>query len=137
MKIAIRYYTKSGNTKKLADAIAQVVGVPALSIDTPLEDEVDILFLGNSVYAFGIDEKVAAFIDGLDKGKVKKVVNFSTASIVTSTYKQVSKHLAAKGIPLDEREFHCKGNMKFLNAGRPNDADVADVKSFAAGIIKK
>ncbi len=29
MKIAIRYYTRSGNTKKLADAISEAVGVEA------------------------------------------------------------------------------------------------------------
>lgn len=30
MKIAVRYYTKTGNTKKLANAIANAVGVESL-----------------------------------------------------------------------------------------------------------
>ena len=29
MKVAIRYYTRGGNTKKLADAISQAIGVEA------------------------------------------------------------------------------------------------------------
>ena len=29
-KIAVRYYTKTGNTKRLAEAIAEAVGVEAL-----------------------------------------------------------------------------------------------------------
>lgn len=44
MKIAIRYYTKGGNTKKLADAISQATGVAAESVEQPLAEDVDILF---------------------------------------------------------------------------------------------
>ncbi len=33
MKIAVRYYTKTGNTKRLAEAVAEAVGVQALPID--------------------------------------------------------------------------------------------------------
>ena len=32
MKIAVRYYTRSGNTEKLAKAIAEAVGVQAESV---------------------------------------------------------------------------------------------------------
>lgn len=32
MKIAVLYYTKTGNTKKLAEAVAKAVGVKALPI---------------------------------------------------------------------------------------------------------
>lgn len=45
MKTAIRYFTRSGNTKKLADAIAGAVGVPALTVAEPLREPVDTLFL--------------------------------------------------------------------------------------------
>ena len=47
-KIAVRYYTKTGNTKKLAEAIAETVGVKAESVTVPVDQEVDILFLGSS-----------------------------------------------------------------------------------------
>ena len=55
MKIAVRYYTKTGNTKRLAEAIAEAVGVKALPISEPVTEQTDILFLGNSYYAFSID----------------------------------------------------------------------------------
>ena len=48
MKTAVRYYTKTGNTKRLAEAIAQAAGVDAQPISVPLTEPVDILFLGNS-----------------------------------------------------------------------------------------
>ena len=58
MKIAIRYYTKTGNTKKLAEAISDAINVESMTIDTPLSEDVDILFLGSAVYAAGIDKKI-------------------------------------------------------------------------------
>jgi flavodoxin len=86
MKIAIRYYTKTGNTKKLAESISQVVGAEAKTVDEPLSEDVDILFLGSAVYAAGIDEKVKEFIKSIDVN-VGEVVNFSSAALIESTYK--------------------------------------------------
>ena len=44
MKIAVRYYTKGGNTKRLAEAVAKAVGVEALPVSTPVNESVDILY---------------------------------------------------------------------------------------------
>ena len=54
MKVAVRYYTKTGNTKRLAEAVAGAVGVEALPISTPITDPVDILFLSALILRFGI-----------------------------------------------------------------------------------
>ncbi len=136
MKIAIRYYSKTGNTEKLAKAIAEETGVSAETVDIPLDNAVDILFLGSAVYGAGVDEKVKAFIDSLDSSKVGSVVNFSTAALLSSTYPQISKLLKAKNITLDSREFHCRGKFKFTHKNRPNAQDIADVKKFARDILK-
>lgn len=48
MKFAVRYYTKTGNTKRLAEAVANELGVEALPISEGLNEQADILFLGNS-----------------------------------------------------------------------------------------
>ena len=39
MKYAVRYYTKTGNTKKLAEAVAGALGVEALPIGVPIEED--------------------------------------------------------------------------------------------------
>lgn len=44
MKIAVRYYSKTGNTKKLADVIAKAANVSAESIPTKLKEPFDVLF---------------------------------------------------------------------------------------------
>lgn len=134
MKVAIRYFSRGGNTKKLADAIAKAVGVEAKTVLEPLTEDVDILFLGSSVYAYGVDDAVKEFISGIDV-KIGKVVNFSTAALIKSTYKQVAKLLAAKNIPLAKEEFACKGSFAMMHRGKPDDADCKAAAEFAKKIV--
>lgn len=135
MKTAVRYYTKTGNTKRLAEAIAKAVGAEALPISTPITEPVDILFLGNSYYAFSIDPEVRNFVRGLDKTKVGKIVNFGSAAMLNSTYKKVKAEADKAGIPMDAREFHCRGEFKGIHKGKPDEADCRTAADFAKKII--
>ena len=135
MKIAVRYYTKTGNTKKLAEAVAAAAGVKALPISTPVDEPVDILFLGNSYYAFSIDPEVRDFIRSLDKTKVGRIVNFGSAAMLNSTYKKVKAEADKAGIRMDEREFHCNGEFKGLHKGKPDESDLKAAAGFARQII--
>ena len=134
MKAAIRYYSKGGNTEKVALAISKATGLPAETIDVPLLEDVDILFLGSSVYGFDVDVQVKQFISNIDV-KVGKVVNFSTACLVKSTYKQVGKLLAQKNIPQAKEEFYCRGSFGLMHKGRPNEADCRAAAEFAKKIV--
>ena len=134
MKIAVRYYTKTGNTKRLADAVAGAVGVPALPISEPVTERVDVLFLGNSYYAFSIDPEVRAFVRSLDKEKIGKIVNFGSAAMLNSTYRKVKAEADKVGIPMDDREFHCKGEFKGIHKGKPDEEDLKRAAEFAAAI---
>ena len=136
MNIAVRYYTKSGNTKRLAEAVADALNVKAEPISVPVSEPVDILFLGNSYYAFSIDPEVRDFVRSLDKNKVGKIVNFGSAAMLNSTWKKVKAEADKLGIPMDEREFHCKGEFKGFHKGRPNEEDLKAAAAFAKDIIK-
>ena len=135
MKIAVRYYTKTGNTKRLAEAVAAAVGAQALPIGCPVDEPADILFLGNSYYAFTIDPEVRKFIASLDKSKVGRIVNFGSAAMLNSTYKKVRAEAAKVGIPVDAREFHCKGEFKGIHKGKPDETDLAAVAAFAKSFL--
>ncbi len=137
MKVAVRYYTKTGNTKRLAEAVAEAVGAEALPLSTPIEEKVDILFLGNSYYAFSIDPEVRNFIRTLDIGKIGRIVNFGSAAMLNSTYKKVKAEADKIGIPMDEREFHCRGEFKGVHKGRPNEDDLKAAAAFAREIVKE
>lgn len=135
-KIVVRYYTRSGNTKKLADAIGEELNIEVKDVSKKLDSDVDILFLGSSVYAAGVDNKVKDFISNIDV-KVGLVVNFSTAAILNSTYNQIEKLLKEKDITLAKDEFHCKGSFGIMHKNRPNDKDIDNIKKFARDIVKK
>ena len=112
MKYAVRYYTKTGNTKRLAEAIAKELGVEAQPISVPLEEKADILFLGNSYYAFTIDPEVRTFVSSLDKEKVGKIVNFGSAAMLNSTYKKVKAEADKLVSRWMRRNFTVEGNLK-------------------------
>ena len=135
MRIAVRYYTKTGNTKRIAEAIAKAIGVDAMPLSTPVEEPVDILFLGNSYYAFTIDPEVRTFIRSLPADKVGRIVNFGSAALMNSTWKKVKAEADQAGISMDTREFHCKGEFKKLNRGRPNENDLKAAAEFARKIV--
>lgn len=131
MTYAVRYYTKTGNTRRLAEAVAGELGVEARPISDPITEPVDRLFLGNSYYAFSIDPEVRKFVASLDKDKVGKIVNFGSAAMLNSTFKKVKAEADKVGIPMDPREFHCKGEFKGLHKGRPNEDDLKAAIAFA------
>jgi len=135
MKIAVRYYTKTGNTQRLAAAIADAVGTPALPISEPMTEKVDVLFLGNSYYAFSIDPEVRSFIRSLDRSLVGRIVNFGSAAMLNSTWKKVKAEADRCGIKMDEREFHCRGEFKGIHKGRPNEEDLRAAADFARKIV--
>ena len=135
MRIAIRYYSKTGNTEKLTKEISKVTKVKAENVSKKLTKDVDILFLGSSVYAAGIDNEVKKFINDIDV-KVGCVVNFSTAALIKSTKRQVEKLLKLKNIPIKKEDFYCKGSFGPLHKGRPSDKDLDNIRRFAESIIK-
>ena len=137
MTFAVRYYTQTGNTKRLAEAIAKELGVESLPIDTPINEKVDVLLLGNSYYAFTIAPEVSTFVSGLSKDKVGRIINFGTAAMMKSTYKKVRSVASTVGIPVLDKEFHCKGEFKGMNKGRPNEDDLNAAREFARNIKKE
>ena len=134
MDTLFRYHKR--NTKRLAEAVAEAVGVQALPISEPVTEQTDILFLGNSYYAFSIDPEVRSFIRTLSSDKVGCIVNFGSAAMLNSTWKKVKAEAGKVGIKMDQREFHCKGEFKGVHKGRPNEDDLKAAKEFAKKIIE-
>lgn len=136
MKTAVRYYTRSGNTKKLADAIAGRLGVEAAPVDKGLLERAEVLFLGCSYYAFDVDDAVKEFIRA-NRWNIGKIVLFGTSAAMKSTYKPVKKVAEETGVELLEEEFHCRGQFLGLHKGRPNGEDCRAAADFAEKIMEK
>ena len=129
-KIAVRYYTRSGNTKKLAQAIAEAVSAQAKDVSTALEERVDILFLGCSYYAFDVDEAVKKFIAN-NKENIGKIVCFGTSAMMKSMIKPVTKVARTVNVTVEDKDFHCRGQFGKIHKGRPNEEDLTKAAEFA------
>lgn len=136
MNIAVRYYTRSGNTKKLADAVALAASVESKDITCPLDEKVDILFLGCSYYAFDVDEAVKKFIIE-NKDNIGKIVCIGTSAMMKSMKKPVKKVADTVGVAVADAEFHCRGEFAKFHKGRPNEADLEKVSEFARSIVNQ
>ena len=134
MSIAIRYFSRTGHMKQMAEAAASVLGLEAQTIEQPLDAPVDVLLFGTAVYAAGVDGKVKDFIAQLDPAKVGKVICFSSSAILESSYAQVKKLLEERGIAVDSREFHCRGQLTLLHRGHPDSADIENLKTFVKSL---
>ena len=137
MNIQVRYYSRGGNTKKLAEIIAKVADCKAEAIPAPVDGNVDILFLGASVYWGGISSEMKDYIQTLDKNRIGKVVVFSTSALAERAFPQIQKKLQDKGIPVETNNFYCRGEFTALHKGRPNQDDLKAAKKFAEEIMER
>ncbi|MBE5826623.1 MAG: flavodoxin family protein [Butyrivibrio sp.] len=111
MSIAVRYYSRSGNTKKVAEYIAEAAGVNAVSVDSKdaaLTEKADVLFIGGALYAYGIDENLKKYLDTLSADKVGKAVVFSTSWLSKHALDVIKKSLSDKGISVESQTLYFK-----------------------------
>lgn len=127
MGVAVRYYSRSGNTKAVAEAIAKAAGVKAVSVDqkdAAMKEPVDVLFIGGALYAYGIDSHLKEYLKSLKKGDAKRAVVFSTSWISKHSIDLIKKGLTEAGIPVAEEYFYSKS--------KPGDAVLREAAAFAA-----
>ena len=134
MKVAVRYCTRSGNTKKVADAIAEEAHVKAEDIEVPLPEDVDLLFLGSSLYGMDVDKRVYAFFDENTK-KIGKIASFGTAASPASSVGAIEKLATEHGIPMADKSFRCYGSFGMIHRDRPNEEDLKEARAFAGDVL--
>lgn len=126
MNIAVRYYSRSGNTRAVAESIAAAANVKAVSVDQPaaaLAEPADVLFIGGALYAYGIDSHMKEYLKSLKKGDAKKAVVFSTSWISKHAIDLIKKGLGEAGIPVVEESFYVKN--------KPDSEQLKAVEAFA------
>ena len=111
MSVAVRYFSRSGNTGKVAEYIAEAAGVKAVSVDAAdaaLNEKVDVLFIGGAVYAYGIDDNLKKYLQTLSGDKVGKAVVFSTSWLSKHALDVIKKALKDKGIAVESDTLYVK-----------------------------
>jgi len=79
MEIAVRYQSRGGNTLAVAEVIAKILEIKSEPIDSPLDEMVDLLFLGGDVYGWDADPQLKGYLEKLDSKKIGQIVTFSIA----------------------------------------------------------
>lgn len=133
---AIRYYSKFGHSKQMAQAIEDIAGAKAAPVSEPLQQPVELLFLGAGVLLGKVNGAVFDFIGSLPPEMVKCVVLFGSCAIIDSPVPQMAKALEARGIEVCKKSFTCKGAMGPIHKGHPDAKDLEDFKAFASSLIQ-
>ncbi len=132
---AIRYYSKFGHSKQMAEAIEGIAGVKAASVEVPVAEPVDMLVLGAGVFLGKVNGAVMDFIDTLTPEKVKCVVLFGSSAIIESPVPQMANALKARGIRVCDKSFTCRGAMGPIHRGHPDDKDMDDFRRFIQSVL--
>jgi flavodoxin len=102
MKTCVVYFSRTGNTKRLAQAIADMAKVPLYdlsSTDPAATGNFDLLILGTPVEGASPTKEAMAYISNMPTVQGKKVIIFCTYRLFGNerAMKAMEKELAAKG----------------------------------------
>lgn len=147
MNPIVIYSTHRGNTEKVALAIAQAANCKSVKLTEnfdastlPLEDY-DTVFLGTGIRGGEPYLELLNFLKTADLGVGKRFLLFMTwaggGASNKLAYEGVKKALEAKNQRLEQDYFICLGQtFGFTRRGRPNMADLAQAKAWAAEKLK-
>ena len=119
--------------------IAQQLGVVAYPIDHPVEEAVDVLFLGGGVYMWNMDSSLRRYIKNLDAQKIGQIAAFSTSSSMAVTIKKIQKYGGKKGILVNENSLllamQLKGHSSLgLKGGTLSEKQKEQIEEFVYSI---
>ncbi|MCW4006433.1 MAG: hypothetical protein NWF04_07555 [Candidatus Bathyarchaeota archaeon] len=101
MKPCVLYFSRTGNTKRMAQAIAQALNAPSCSIDScdlSVVADCDLLVLGTPVEGFRPAKETSAFLEQLPQSDGKKAILFCTYRLFKgSVFRSLDKALRNKG----------------------------------------
>ncbi len=136
--VSVIVYSRGGNTRKLADAIAEELGVKAVDVKAATPGDAKVLFLGSGTYGGRPGNEMMDFINSNNFTGLKVAIFYTSANphgnqklVDAMTGALKSKGATIQGI------FHCPGKfLLFMNRGRPNKEDLDNAKKFAKEMVK-
>ena len=134
MKACVLYISRTGNTKHLAEAIAELLNAPVFDIATGPEpsvtDDFDLLAIGTPVMGMRPTPEIHSFVKRLPECTGKKTILFCTYAIRQGgTLKILEKELIQKGYTTI---------LKVSKRGlKPSKADFSDVLDEIDKVLKQ
>jgi menaquinone-dependent protoporphyrinogen IX oxidase len=149
MKPVVLYSTQSGNTRKIADAIASELKCESLNVNqsnlaqTKDLNDFDLIFVGTGIRFGNPNEDLINYLNATVLGQPKTFALFLTWGEAGKTdQKAISKLkrvLESKSQRIVDDYFTCYGGRKFslLKRKHPNAEDNAAAVHWAKEIVKK
>ncbi len=131
-KFEVLYYSKTGNTKKVAGVIANKLGVIPESIkDQLIITKGTMVFLGCAMYAAKVPKQITEFIEK-NNFKGREVALFGTSGSGKGLQlDEIEKLLKEKGA-IVKGKYDCQGSSFFIfNYSHPNDDELLEAERFA------
>ncbi len=135
MEVAIRYQSRNGNNKLIAESIGKALDVKPEPVTNSLDQKVDILFLGGAVYNMQIDDHLKQFLATLDSKKIGAIVPFASVGIVAVPIRQIKSAAKKKNIKVPATAPIIR--LGFSHSARPAKEKLQDIATFAKNLTKK
>jgi len=142
MKIAVRYQSRGGNTRAVAEVIAESLGLEAKPINVPLDESVDLLFLGGGVYKWDADPELINYLKELDSNKINQIAAFSTTGGMKKAITRITEYAQKAGININENSLCLKVMLQGHSAlgregGHLTETQITKVQQFANKFSEK
>lgn len=115
MSVLIRYQSRGGHVREMAEIISEGVGVEPVSVSdpqAPITEPVDVLFIGGALYKFRLDPSMEAFIAGIPEGLVAKAIVFGSSALTRRPIYLMQERLKARGIDIHPMALYMRGKPK-------------------------
>lgn len=138
MNIKVMYHSSTGNTTKIAYAIADTLNVKAEPIGDALVSStpIDLLFIGDGIYFGKANKKTVSFINQLDPDIVKNVAVFATYGGQDAIGDKMQQLLRDRGLNVVGQPFTCKGQSWVIrNRKHPSQEELSSAREFAKAVL--
>ena len=134
MNIALVYFSRGGNTRKIAGAIAEELKINPVDVkkETPDVSSADLLIVGSGTYGSKPGKEMVSFLENLQRVKDKRAACFSScAGDASKTLAEMKDILAGKGYTIVDC-FSCFGKFAGLSKrGHPSVEELNQAREFA------
>jgi flavodoxin len=134
MNVALVYFSRGGNTRKIAETIAEELRINPIDVkkETPDVSSADLLIVGSGTYGSKPGKEMVDYLENLKPVKDKRAACFSScAGDASKTLEAMKDILTRKGYIIVDC-FSCFGKFAGLSKrGHPSDEELRQAKDFA------
>lgn len=137
MNIKLVYYTKTGHSRKIAEAVGKELAIEPLDIaDNPTLFGADILFIVGGIYNGVSAGEMIQFGEKLRPAMAQRVAIITSSAFRKDTQQQLSMTLKSNYIEV-VGECLVRGAFTVISMGHPNKQDYNTAVEFAKNLIQE